>query len=203
MAKQLKLQNKKIAILAADGFEQSELFSPKEALEQAGATVTIVSLKEGEVQGWNKKDWGKSIKVDEVVANTSAEKFDALMLPGGVMNPDQLRMNKDAVDFVKDFFHAGKPIGAICHAAWTLIEAGATEGLTMTSWPSLRSDLVNSGAAWVDEEVITDRGIVTSRRPEDLPAFNRKLIEEIAEGRHSARASKRTEQDQPRRQSLQ
>lgn len=179
-----ELNGVKVAILAADGFEQSELFKPKEALENAGAEVQIVSLKSGEIKGWNENDWGEKIAVDLTVDKANAEDFDALHLPGGVMNPDKLRMDKNAVAFVKAFFDAGKPVGAICHAPWTLIEAGVVKDKNVTSWASLKTDLENAGAKWADKEVIVDNGLVTSRKPDDLPAFNEKIIEEFAEGVH-------------------
>jgi protease I len=178
------LKNKKVAILATDGFEQSELFEPKKALEDAGADVTIVSLKAGKIKAWDKNDWGKKIEVDQIVSSANAESFDALVLPGGVMNPDKLRTHEEAVDFVRAFAQGGKPIAAICHGPWTLVEADVVRGKRMTSWPSLRTDLTNAGANWVDEEVVVDEGLVTSRKPDDIPAFNAKMIEEIAEGRH-------------------
>ena len=184
-----KLDGIKVAILATDGFEQSELFEPKKALEQAGAQTHIVSLETGAIKGWDEKDWGESIAVDITVDEASAENYDALVLPGGVINPDRLRMNKKAVSFVKSFFDAGKPIGAICHAPWTLIEAGVLKGKTVTSWASLKTDLENAGAKWVDREVVTDNGLVTSRNPSDIPAFNKKIIEEFAEGVHQERKS--------------
>ncbi|MEO6589578.1 MAG: type 1 glutamine amidotransferase domain-containing protein [Pyrinomonadaceae bacterium] len=184
-----KLDGVKVAILAADGFEQSELFEPKKALENAGADVKIVSLKSGEIKGWDEKDWGKTIAVDLTVDEANADDFDALQLPGGVMNPDKLRMNEKAVSFVKSFFEAGKPIGAICHAPWTLIEADVVKGKTLTSWASLKTDLENAGAKWVDREVVTDNGLVTSRNPQDIPAFNEKIIEEFAEGFHKKQKS--------------
>ena len=179
-----KLDGIRVAILAADGFEQSELFEPKKALEEAGAKVSIVSLEAGKIKGWNHKEWGDSVAVDLTVTEANADDFDALQLPGGVMNPDKLRMSKEAVDFVKSFFDAGKPVAAICHAPWTLIEADVVGGRTVTSWASLRTDLENAGAKWVDREVIVDNGLVTSRKPDDLPAFNKKMIEEFAEGIH-------------------
>lgn len=179
-----KLDGIKVAILATDGFEQSELFEPKKALDNVGAETQIVSLKSGEIKGWNEKDWGDSIAVDLTVDQANAENFDALVLPGGVMNPDKLRMNEKAVSFVKAFFDAGKPVGAICHAPWTLIEADVVKGKTLTSWSSLRTDLENAGAKWLDREVVTDNGLVTSRNPDDIPAFNEKIIEEFAEGVH-------------------
>lgn len=179
-----KIEGLKVAVLAADGFEQSELFEPKKALEEAGAEVKIVSLEAGEIKGWNEKNWGDSIAVDLTVDEASADDFDALQLPGGVMNPDKLRMNEKAVQFIKSFFDAGKPVAAICHAPWTLIEAGVVKGKTLTSWASLKTDLQNAGAKWIDREVVADNGLVTSRNPQDIPAFNQKMIEEFAEGVH-------------------
>jgi protease I len=179
-----KLNGLKVAILATDGFEQSELFEPKKALEEAGAETHVVSLKPGEIKGWNEKNWGDSIAVDVTVDEAKPENYDALLLPGGVINPDKLRMNEKAVRFVKSFFEAGKPIGAICHGPWTLVEADVVKGKTMTSWASIRKDLENAGAKWVDQEVVTDNGLVTSRNPQDIPAFNQKIIEEFAEGIH-------------------
>jgi protease I len=184
-----KLDGLKVAILAADGFEQSELFEPKKALEEAGAATHVVSLESGEIKGWDEKDWGKSIAVDVIVKDASANDYDALVLPGGVMNPDKLRMDEAAVAFVKSFFDAGKPVGAICHAPWTLIEADVVRGRTVTSWSSLKTDLENAGAKWVNETVVTDNGLVTSRNPQDIPAFNEKIIEEFAEGIHRGRKS--------------
>ena len=184
MSNNTKLDGVRVAILATDGFEQSELFEPKKALEEAGATVQIVSLQAGEIKGWNHTNWGETIDVDLTVDEANAEDFDALQLPGGVMNPDKLRMDERAVNFIKAFFDAGKPVGAICHAPWTLIEAGVVRGRRMTSYASIRTDLENAGAKWVDEEVVTDNGLVTSRKPDDIPAFNEKIIEEFAEGVH-------------------
>jgi len=188
------LEDRRIAILATDGFEQSELLEPLRALEKAGADVHIVSLKSGSIRAWNKGEWGDSIDVDTTVSRVKASDFDALVLPGGVMNPDKLRTDEKAVEFVKGFAAAGKPIAAICHGPWTLIDAGVVVGRTMTSWPSLKTDLTNAGAKWVDEEVVTDNGLVTSRKPADLPAFCDKMIEEFAEGLHEpvmqSRASK-------------
>lgn len=180
-----ELNGKRVAILATDGFEQAELLEPKKALEEAGAQTTIVSIKPGEIKGWNEKEWGQSVPVEKTVDGVSADDFDALMLPGGVMNPDKLRMNEQAVDFARDFIEAGKPVGAICHGPWLLVEADVVEGRRVTSWPSLRTDLVNAGAEWEDSEVVVDEGLVTSRKPADIPAFSRKLIEEIQEGRHA------------------
>lgn len=181
-----KLNGKRVAILVADGFEQIELTGPKEALEEAGAETQIVSPNEGTVAGWHHFDGGDLFDVDVPLAEANAEEFDALLLPGGVANPDQLRMQPEAVRFVKAFFDAGKPVAAICHGPWTLIEAGGVKGRTMTSWPSLKTDLTNAGAKWVDEQVVTDNGLVTSRKPDDIPAFNEKMIEEFAEGEHRA-----------------
>jgi protease I len=182
------LDGMNVAILAAEGFEQSELMEPCKALLDAGAKVRIVSPAQGEVQGWKHFDKADKVKVDVPLAEADAADFDALMLPGGVANPDQLRTMPQAVAFVKAFFEAGKPVAAICHAPWTLIEAGVVKGRSLTSWPSLKTDLINAGAKWTDQEVVTDNGLVTSRKPADLPAFNRKMIEEFAEGRHPRQA---------------
>lgn len=179
-----KARGKKVAILATDGFEQSELMEPKRLLEEAGCETTVVSPKSGEIKGWNKKDWGDSVAVDKALDECSPEEFDCLMLPGGVMSPDKLRLEEKAVEFVRTFYDSGKPIGAICHAPWLLIEADVVDGRTVTSWPSLCTDLQNAGAEWVDREVVVDEGLVTSRKPEDIPAFAKKLIEEIGEGAH-------------------
>ena len=179
-----ELKGKKVAALVDHGFEQSELLEPRKALEAAGATVDIVSPQKSEVKGWTHGDWGKSVKVDRVLDSAKADDYDALLLPGGVMNPDKLRANRKAVEFVRAFVSSGRPIAAICHGPWTLIEADGVKGRTVTSWPSLQTDLRNAGANWVDQEVVVDHGLVTSRKPDDLPAFNRKMIEEIAEGRH-------------------
>ncbi len=184
-----KLNGKRVAILATDGYEQSELLKPLEALKNAGATVHIVSLKPGQIKGWDDSDWGDSVNVDFTVEQANAAEYDALMLPGGVMNPDKLRISEAALTFVKGFFERGKPVGAICHAPWTLISADAVDGRTLTSWPSLQQDLKNAGATWVDEEVVCDQGLVTSRKPDDLPAFCEKLIEEIAEGYHEGQTA--------------
>lgn len=175
-----QLENKTIAILATDGFEESELFEPKKALEDAGAKVNIISLKSGDIKSWKKSNWGKSIHVDSIVGDTNSIQFDALMIPGGVMNPDKLRNDKKAVDFVKSFVTAGKPIASICHGPQVLIETGMTKGKTMTSWSSLKTDLTNSGANWVDREVVVDDNLITARCPEDIPAFNKKMIEGFA-----------------------
>jgi deglycase len=185
-----ELKGKKIAFLAADMFEQVELEEPWKALEQAGAELELVSLKDGEIQGFNHYDKAGSFKVDKSVEEASANDYDALVLPGGVGNPDNLRQDENAVQFVRDFFEQAKPVGAICHAPWTLIEAGVLRDRTLTSFPSLQTDLRNAGANWVDEEVHVEQGLVTSRRPDDIPAFNKKLIEEFAEGKHARQAAK-------------
>jgi protease I len=179
-----KLDGKTIAFLAADGVEQVELTSPWEAVEKEGAKPELISLEDGEIQGFEHLDHGKKFKVDKKVADADAGDYDALVLPGGVANPDFLRADDDATAFVRAFFEAGKPVGAICHGPWTLIDAGVVDGLTLTSWPTLRTDLENAGANWVDEEVHVDRGLTTSRKPDDLPAFNAKIVEEFCEGRH-------------------
>jgi protease I len=178
------LNGKRIAILATDGVEQVELTEPKKALDQAGAKTSVVSPKSGSIKGWQHDHWGDEIPVDLPLDQARADDFDALLLPGGVMNPDQLRMNERAVQFTKDFFRAGKPVAAICHGPWLLAEAGVVKGRTVTSWPSLKTDLRNAGADWVDREVVTDEGLVTSRKPDDIPAFNAKMIEEFTEGKH-------------------
>jgi protease I len=180
-----KLTGKKVAILVENGFEQVELTEPKAALEQAGAQTDIISPREGKVKGWQHTEWGDEFPVDVPLSKARADEYDALLLPGGVMNPDKLRMNREAVQFVKAFFEARKPVAAICHGPWTLIDAGVVKGRTMTSYPSIQTDLKNAGAEWVDREVVVDNGLVTSRRPDDIPAFNRKMIEEFAEGRHT------------------
>jgi protease I len=177
------LKGKTVAILATDGFEQSELMKPKQALEEAGAKTQVVSPAEGKkIKGWNHKDWGEEVAVDVPLKSADATKYDALLLPGGVMNPDQLRMDPDAVKFVKSFFDEHKPVAAICHGPWMLVEAGAAHGRTLTSWPSLKTDIRNAGGTWVDEEVNVGNGVVTSRKPDDLPAFNREMIELFAKG---------------------
>jgi protease I len=179
------LKGKKIAFLVAnEGVEQVELTEPLAAVKGAGADVEIVAPDEGEVQAFNHLDKGDTFKVDVTVAAADAAAYDGLVLPGGVANPDNLRTHEDAVGFVKAFFDAGKPVGAICHAPWTLVEAGVVDGRTVTSWPSLQTDLRNAGAEWVDEEVHVDQGLVTSRKPDDLEAFNAKIVEEFAEGEH-------------------
>lgn len=181
------LKGKKVAILVADGFEQEELTGPKEALEAAGAEIEIVSPAEENVQGWNHDEEADSFAVDMPLSIARSDDYDALLLPGGVRNPDQLRMSTRAVEFVDGFFATGKPVAAICHAPWLLIETDWLKGKTITSWPSLKTDLLNAGAHWVDRQVVVDDGLVTSRKPADIPVFNKKMIEEFAEGRHSRR----------------
>jgi protease I len=170
------LHGKTIAILAADGFEQSELMKPRKALEEAGAHTQVVSPADKKIKGWDRKDWSQEVPVDVPLKSADPSQFDALLLPGGVMNPDQLRMNPDAVRFVKHFFEHAKPVAAICHGPWMLVEAGAVQGRTITSWPSLKTDIRNAGGTWVNEEVVLSNGVVTSRKPDDIPAFNREMI---------------------------
>jgi protease I len=179
-----RLSGKKIAILVDNGFEQVEMTEPRKALEDAGAGTDLISPQQGQVKAWQHTDWGDQFKVDVTLSQANPDDYDALVLPGGVMNPDHLRQNTQAIDFVRAFVQAGKPIAAICHGPWTLIDAGAVKGREMTSYPSIQTDLKNAGARWVDREVVTDNGLVTSRKPDDLPAFNRKMIEEFAEGIH-------------------
>ena len=175
------LSGRRVAILATDGFEQSELADPRRALEDAGAATEIVSLRAGTIRGWKNGNWADAFTVDKTVRQANADDYDALVLPGGVMNPDKLRTDADAVRFTRTFFEQAKPVGAICHGPWTLIDAGAVEGRRMTSWPSLRQDLINAGARWTDEEVVVDGDLVTSRKPADIPGFSRRLIEVIVE----------------------
>jgi len=182
-----KLNGKKVAILVADGFEQVELTEPKKALEEAGALTEIVSPADNEVQGWNHDDKADLFHVDMPLKIARSDDYDALLLPGGVRNPDQLRMMMRAVEFIDGFFATGKPVAAICHAPWTLIDSEKVKGKTITSWPSLKSDLINAGARWVDKEVVVDNGLITSRKPADIPAFNKKMIEEFAQSRYSRR----------------
>jgi protease I len=184
-----ELQGKKVAFLATDGVEQIEYTEPRKAIEQAGAEAVLVSLEPGEIQGFNHLDKGDQFPVDVEVSKASADDYDGLVLPGGVANPDFLRANPDAVHFVRSFFDAGKPVASICHGAWTLVEAGVVKGRTLTSWPSIRTDIENAGGTWVDEQVHVDQGLVTSRKPDDLPAFCAKTIEEIAEGVHQGQAT--------------
>lgn len=185
-----ELQGRRVAILAADGVERVELEKPQEVIHDAGGETTLVSIKDGSIVARNNDlEEAGTFEVERVVSDASADDFDALLLPGGTVNPDKLRMSDDAVRFVKDFFDSGKPIAAICHGPWTLVEAGVVSGRTVTSFPSIRTDLRNAGANVVDEEVVVDQGLVTSRSPDDLPAFCSKLVEEFAEGRHEARGS--------------
>jgi protease I len=182
------LKGKKIAILATDGFEQSELIEPRTFLDAAGAHTEVVSLHSGEIKGWNHTNWGQSVPVDKTIDEAKPEQYDALILPGGVMNPDKLRGEPKAVEFVRHFVSAGKTIGAICHGPWTLLETGALSGKTVTSWPTLKTDLKNAGAKWVDKEVVTDGQFITSRKPDDIPAFSRAIIEAVAHATQSAAA---------------
>ena len=170
------LRGKKVAILATDGFEQAELIEPRKALDQAGATTEVVAPKSGEIKGWKTRDWGDTVRVDKTLDEVKAQEYDALLLPGGVMNPDHLRMEPKAVSFVKDFVATGRPVASICHGPWTLVEAGVVKGKTFTSWPSLETDLKNAGANWVDKEVVTDGQFISSRKPDDITAFNKTLI---------------------------
>jgi protease I len=174
------LKGKRVAILVAEGFEQPELVEPRAALDAAGAKTAIVSPQGGKVRAWNNTEWGSSFPVDIVLSQAKPEQFDALLLPGGVINPDKLRMNPMAVQFVKAFVEKGKPVAAICNGPWTLIEADAVRGRHLTSWPSLKTDIKNAGGLWEDSEVVVDRGLITSRKPDDIPAFNRRMIEEFA-----------------------
>lgn len=178
-----KLEGKKVAILVADGFEQVELSEPKKALEEAGATTQIVSPADTEVQGWNHDEKADKFPVDMPLSRARSDDYDALLLPGGVRNPDELRTMTRAIEFIDGFFAAGKPVAAICHAPWTLIDADVLKGKTVTSWPSLKTDLMNAGANWVDREVVVEKGLITSRKPDDIPAFNQKMIAEFGNGR--------------------
>jgi protease I len=184
-----KLEGLKVAILVADGFEQVELTEPKKALDEAGAQTKIVSPADGQVQGWKHDEKADKFNVDEPLDHARSDDFDALLLPGGVRNPDKLRTMTRAIEFVRGFFAAGKPVAAICHAPWTLIDAEVVRERKITSWPSLKTDLINAGAEWVDREVIVDNGLVTSRKPDDIPAFNRKMIEEFGGARHHQAAA--------------
>ena len=183
------LTGKKIAILATDGFEQAELMEPKEALEKAGATTEVVAPMSGEIKGWKLKDWGDTVKVNKTLDQAKVADYDALVLPGGVINPDHLRMEPKGVRFVKEFAESGKPVAAICHGPWTLVEAGVVKGRKMTSWPSLKTDLKNAGANWVDEQAVVDGNFITSRKPDDLPAFSEKIIEMVADKKQWKAAS--------------
>ena len=184
-----KLQGKRVAFLATDMVEQVELTEPWKAVEQAGGTPELISLEEGEIQGFNHYDKGDTFRVDKTVEEASASDYDALVLPGGVGNPDTLRGDENAVEFVREFFEQAKPVGAICHGPWMLVEAGVVRGRKVTSWPTLQTDIRNAGGEWVDEEVVVDQGLVTSRKPDDLPAFNDKIVEEFCEGKHAEQAA--------------
>jgi protease I len=185
-----ELQGKKVAFIATEGVEQVELTEPWKAVEQAGAQPELISIDDGDVQAWKHFDKGDTFKVDRTIEEAQPDEYDALVLPGGVANPDQLRADENVVSFIRTFAQSGKPIGVICHGPWTLIEAGVVEGRKLTSWPTLQTDLRNAGADWVDEEVVVDQGLVSSRKPDDLPAFNAKIVEEFAEGRHEESAQK-------------
>ncbi|MCU1295044.1 MAG: PfpI family intracellular protease [Bryobacterales bacterium] len=183
------LEGKRIAILATDGFEQSELLKPKEALESAGAETDVISIKGGRIKGWDMDKWGQEVEVNLNVAEADPARYDALLLPGGVMNPDKLRVEPKAVEFARQFFISEKLVAAICHGPWLLVEAGVVQGRTLTSWPSLKTDIRNAGGSWVDEEVSSDRNLITSRKPDDIPAFNKKFIETLAQGGGAAKAA--------------
>ena len=181
--------SKRIAILATNGFEESELKSPKEHIEAQGWTAEIISPESGSIKAWASTDWGSDYKVDKTIKEANASDYNALVLPGGVINPDKLRTNEDAIAFIKEFFEQKKPVAAICHGPQTLINADVVNGREMTSYPSIKQDLINAGAKWVDKEVVVDNGFVTSRTPDDLPAFNKKLVEEVKEGKHQLQHS--------------
>jgi protease I len=185
----MELSGKKIAILATNGFEQSELEVPCDTLKKAGATVDIVSLAPGEIKGWDKKDWGRPVKVDKTLDQVSASDYDAIVLPGGQINPDLLRVEEKALKFIKAIFDAKKVVAAICHAPWLLVETGIAKGRKMTSYKSIKTDVANAGAKWEDTEVVVDQGVITSRNPGDLKAFSAKIIEEVKEGRHTQRSA--------------
>ena len=185
-----KLQGKKVAIVAADMVEQVELVEPRKALEEAGARTDLISIKPGEIQGFNHFDPADKLKVDRTIEEAQASEYDALLIPGGVGNPDQLRGDENVVAFVRDFFQAGKPVAAICHGPWVLVEAGVVRDRKLTSWPTLQTDIRNAGGNWVDQEVVVDEGLVTSRKPDDIPAFNKKMIEEFCEGTHAGQRAK-------------
>jgi protease I len=184
-----ELQGKRIAFLFTEGVEQVELEKPLEAVRNAGADAELISLQKGQVEAWNHFDKGDKFEATTAVADADASDYDGLVLPGGVANPDQLRLDEDAVRFVRSFYEQNKPSGVICHAPWMLIEAGVAKGRKVTSWPSLKTDLRNAGAEWVDEEVVVDQGLVTSRKPDDLPAFCAKIVEEFAEGKHEQKVA--------------
>ena len=185
-----ELKGKRVAIVATDMVEQVELVKPRKALDEAGARTDLISIEPGEIQGFNHYDKADKFPVDRTIEEASADEYDGLLLPGGVGNPDTLRMDENVVSFVRDFFEQGKPVAAICHGPWTIVDAGVVRGRTLTSWPSLQTDIRNAGGKWVDEEVVVDQGLVTSRKPEDIPAFNAKMIEELAEGKHAGQREK-------------
>jgi len=185
----MQLANKRIAILATHGFEQSELEVPRDTLKAAGATVHIVSIEPGEIKGWDKKDWGRPVKVDKTLNQVSASDYDAIVLPGGQINPDLLRVEPAAMAFIKDIFNQKKIVAAVCHAPWLLIETGIAKGRKMTSYKSIKTDVINAGAKWEDSEVVADQGVITSRNPGDLAAFSAKIIEEVSEGKHAQRSA--------------
>ena len=184
-----ELQGKRVAFLATDMVEQVELTEPWKAVQEAGATPELISLDEGEIQGFNHYDKADTFKVDKTVEEARADDYDALVIPGGVGNPDTMRADENAVELTRQFFEQGKPVGVICHGPWMLVEAGVVRGRKVTSWPSLRTDIQNAGGNWVDQEVVVDEGLVTSRKPDDLPAFNEKIVEEFCEGRHEQQAA--------------
>jgi protease I len=185
----MKLSGKSVAILATHGFEQSELEVPRDRLKAAGATVHVVSPETGEIKGWKEKDWGRPVKVDRSLDDVSVDDYHAIVLPGGQINPDLLRVNAKAIEFIRAFFDQKKVVAAVCHAPWLLIETGIAKGRKMTSYHSIKTDVINAGGKWEDSEVVTDMGIITSRKPDDLEAFSAKIIEEIAEGRHTERSA--------------
>jgi protease I len=185
------LQGKKVAVLVTDGFEQVELTKPRQALQEAGAETKVVSPKSGKVKGWNHTEWGDEVQIDVELKSADPAQFDALLLPGGVMNPDSLRLDPNAVRFTRHFYDAGKPIASICHGPWMLVKADIARGHTLTSWPSLKTDIKNAGGNWVDKEVISDNGVVTSRKPDDIPAFNREMISLFAAGTTAGRKPQR------------
>ena len=185
----MDISGKKIAILATNGFEQSELEVPRDKLKQAGATVHVISPETGEIKGWDMKDWGRPVKVDRRLADVSADEYDAIVLPGGQINPDLLRVNPDALEFIRAFFDQKKIVAAVCHAPWLLIETGIIKGRKATSYHSIKTDVINAGAKWEDSKVVVDRGVITSRNPGDLDDFSAKIIEEVAEGRHAPRSA--------------